>query len=335
MIHSYPWYIRDWWLSDTRAVLTLEQRGLFRELLDLMVDLGGKLPLDEKYLQAKCAVTEKEWKRTWIIVREHLESHTDGYTHPKVSEVVEKIDYFRSERATSGRIGGKKSAETRKQKRSIASSCAEAPESSKTQAIRPSSTPASTSTVEVIPPPPCQPEAEAAEPPDSEPHQPALLAEFAASEPPEPAEALGVQVRIVAERVKARHPTIRAAGYGVNAIAKRLLAIARGKPKAQRMAYLEQIDANHAAWCESQQWTDNGGMYAKGLENWLRMDRFDEPPPPWQPRGQPAGKASVGESLLATARAGIAMAAAIEQAEREAKAEKEARIHAIRAAAGR
>ncbi len=150
MIHSYPWYIRDWWLSDTRAVLTLEQRGLFRELLDLMVDLGGKLPLDEKYLQAKCAVTEKEWKRTWIIVSQHLESHPDGYTHPKVSEVVEKIEYFRSERATSGRIGGKKSAETRKQKQSTASSCAEASESSKTQAIRPSSTstPASSTSTE-------------------------------------------------------------------------------------------------------------------------------------------------------------------------------------------
>lgn len=136
MTHSYPWYIRDWWLSDTRAMLTLEQRGLFRELLDLMVDLGGKLPANERYLQSKCSVTGKEWNRSWPVVRERLHQEPDGFTHRKVSEVVEKIEMYREERRRSGQIGGKKSANSRKLTSSSASNIA----SSYGQAIRPSST---------------------------------------------------------------------------------------------------------------------------------------------------------------------------------------------------
>jgi hypothetical protein len=65
-------------------------------------------------------------------------------------------------------------------------------------------------------------------------------------------------------------------------VQKKLEAILRYRDisRHERESYLAQLDANHAAWCASEQWTKDGGQYAKGLENWLApsKERYEAPP---------------------------------------------------------
>jgi hypothetical protein len=74
----------------------------------------------------------------------------------------------------------------------------------------------------------------------------------------------------VARSIHARHPSVRL-DCNVDKVEKKLSAILKHKhvPNDQRDVYLRRIDANHACMCSTEQWTKDGGAYAKGLTNWL------------------------------------------------------------------
>lgn len=82
----------------------------------------------------------------------------------------------------------------------------------------------------------------------------------------------------VATAIHARHPTARR-DCGVGMVERQLTAILKHKrvPSDQRDAYLQRIDANHAGMCSSEQWTKDGGLYAKALSNYLAptKERYD------------------------------------------------------------
>ncbi len=82
-----------------------------------------------------------------------------------------------------------------------------------------------------------------------------------------------------AKRLCARHPKERTCTPGE--ARKALKAIVGKLPKSERSAKLESIDSNHQGCCESDDWTKDGGQYAKGLANWLAptMGRYDLAPP--------------------------------------------------------
>jgi hypothetical protein len=81
----------------------------------------------------------------------------------------------------------------------------------------------------------------------------------------------------VARDIHDRHPALRRCGLAE--VKKSLKAIIAKLPAAERVEKLERINANHTSWCESVDWTKDGGQFAKGLENWLRptLGRFDIP----------------------------------------------------------
>jgi uncharacterized protein YdaU (DUF1376 family) len=107
---SYPWYVQDWFVSDARARLTLEERGLYREILDLLYLHEGFLEDDPDILQRKTGCKEKEFLRAWPKVKTCFDIADDGrLCHPKVLETLSKVYKYKSERSESGRIG----AETR------------------------------------------------------------------------------------------------------------------------------------------------------------------------------------------------------------------------------
>jgi hypothetical protein len=44
------------------------------------------------------------------------------------------------------------------------------------------------------------------------------------------------------------------------------------------------IDRNHAAWCQSQDWTRQSGRYCPQLARWIQEGRcFGDPPAPHDP----------------------------------------------------
>ncbi len=83
-----------------------------------------------------------------------------------------------------------------------------------------------------------------------------------------------------AERLCARHPVIHSCGQ-TEACDQLESILARHKARAPA-DLLAQIDRNHEGMCATEQWTKDGGRFAKGLTNWLAptKDRYLQPPPP-------------------------------------------------------
>lgn len=86
MLNSYPWYFSDWIGSRSRAAMTLEERGLYRDILDLCYQ-SGSVPADERQLRRLVGADEDEWRRAWPAVRARLVvTETGDLTHPRVQE---------------------------------------------------------------------------------------------------------------------------------------------------------------------------------------------------------------------------------------------------------
>lgn len=108
MIHSYPWYIQDWLLSRARSVLTLEQRGLYREILDILYNNEGIIDPDEDALRRMCQAEKTEWKRSWPAVRNLLDDISGKWSHPKVRDTIEKLERYHSQRRAAGKSGAQR-----------------------------------------------------------------------------------------------------------------------------------------------------------------------------------------------------------------------------------
>ena len=82
-----------------------------------------------------------------------------------------------------------------------------------------------------------------------------------------------------ASRIHGRHPARRKCSLAE--VRQRLKAILLKDHQKERAGHLARIDANHANWCRTYDWTKEDGEFAKGLDNWLAptKGRFDEPPP--------------------------------------------------------
>ena len=105
VIHSYPWYVADWRLCETRMRLTLEQRGLYRELLDHLFH-GGSLPNDERALQQIAGATDKEFTRAWPAVRPCFYEIEGGrLMNAKAAEVLEKLSAYQEQRRDAAKLG--------------------------------------------------------------------------------------------------------------------------------------------------------------------------------------------------------------------------------------
>ena len=66
---EYFW--TDRWLSSSAVMLSLECRGLYREMLTLAWSQGASLPNDHEEIQRALRITASEWKRSWPAVKRY------------------------------------------------------------------------------------------------------------------------------------------------------------------------------------------------------------------------------------------------------------------------
>jgi uncharacterized protein YdaU (DUF1376 family) len=105
-VHSYPWYIADWRESETRIDMTLEQRGLYRELLDACYR-EGSLPNDPRKLIALAGCTPREFSRSWPAVKPKFTESSDGrLENRRVTEVLVGLEHWHEQRRQAGRVSG-------------------------------------------------------------------------------------------------------------------------------------------------------------------------------------------------------------------------------------
>ena len=102
---SYPWYLEDWRNSGTRLNLTLEERGLYRELLDFCY-IERSLPTDERMLARIANCSDDEFQRAWPRVKIQFNEADGRLIHQKVEQVLAKLDGYREQRRQAGRLSG-------------------------------------------------------------------------------------------------------------------------------------------------------------------------------------------------------------------------------------
>ncbi len=143
VIHSYPWYIADWRGSETRIRMTLEERAIYRDLLDHCWEQGS-LPNDEQMLAKICSATPSEFKRSWPAVKKSFIEDGDRIRHAKVDAKRPEVIRLTEQR----REAGKASAEARAKRASQRSSNERSTsvETSASTLLQPSSTTTSTIT---------------------------------------------------------------------------------------------------------------------------------------------------------------------------------------------
>jgi uncharacterized protein YdaU (DUF1376 family) len=105
-VHSYPWYISDWRESETRIEMNLEQRGLYRELLDYCYR-EGTLPDDPRKLAIIAGCTEQEFERAWPAVSDKF-TRTDDHRlqHHRVNQILPELERWHEQRRKAGQVSG-------------------------------------------------------------------------------------------------------------------------------------------------------------------------------------------------------------------------------------
>ena len=116
MIYSYPWYFRDWRASDARATMTLAERGLYREILDLCYE-NGSVTSDEKELAKLIGCSLKSLRNGIKSVAKHLQVLPSGdYSHPKVLESLPDIIRLKESRSNKAKLAASARWQNKKEK---------------------------------------------------------------------------------------------------------------------------------------------------------------------------------------------------------------------------
>jgi uncharacterized protein YdaU (DUF1376 family) len=114
MSSSRPWYKRyaSDFISGTLR-LSLEEKGAYSLILDLIYDRGGPIPDDPRYIAGVCGCSVRKWNaiRNRLLEMGKIEISAAGITNSRADKEIENAAKFSDERAESGRKGGEKKAE--------------------------------------------------------------------------------------------------------------------------------------------------------------------------------------------------------------------------------
>lgn len=110
-LHWYPWFAGDWRRSEDVRTMTMEQRGLYRELLDEQWETGS-LPAKPDVLARLVGASAKEWARCWPAVSPKFILNAEGrLVNPRMAAVREaqrgryQVFHNRAAKAADSRWG--------------------------------------------------------------------------------------------------------------------------------------------------------------------------------------------------------------------------------------
>jgi uncharacterized protein YdaU (DUF1376 family) len=80
----------DRWDKSSAAILPMEARGIYREMLSQAWQRGAKLPADPQSVRLIVRATEEEWKRSWPKVKPYWRQDGDSLVNDTQLEIYEK-----------------------------------------------------------------------------------------------------------------------------------------------------------------------------------------------------------------------------------------------------
>jgi uncharacterized protein YdaU (DUF1376 family) len=72
------WFWTDRWTGSSAFLLSLEARGLYREMLTQAWRRGARLPAHPEAIKRAVAATGDEWDRAWPVVAPYWRETPDG-----------------------------------------------------------------------------------------------------------------------------------------------------------------------------------------------------------------------------------------------------------------
>lgn len=122
---SYPWYVEDWLNSETRLSMTLTERAIYRDLLDICWR-DGSLSCNKSVIKMQLNYDGRGYGQALENVLKKFTIAGDRYHHHKVDGRRNLLIGYHLSLREAGRKGGIKSGETRSSASSSASSLAQA-----------------------------------------------------------------------------------------------------------------------------------------------------------------------------------------------------------------
>ncbi len=105
VVHAYQWFISDWMQSEKVASMSLQERGLYRELLDLCY-AQGSLSADESTLIKLTRSERGEFRRAWPKVKQCFYLDNSGrYRNQRVERELVEIREHRDRKSKAGTKG--------------------------------------------------------------------------------------------------------------------------------------------------------------------------------------------------------------------------------------
>ena len=110
---SFQWYPKDFLTDENVEVMSLEEQGAYRRLMDYEW-LHEGLPNDIEVLAKLCRITPAQFKKLWENIGICFDENRAGtrLTHPRLKSERAKQDEWREK----SRVGGKRSAKLRADK---------------------------------------------------------------------------------------------------------------------------------------------------------------------------------------------------------------------------
>lgn len=112
-----PWYRRfpDNFIGGTVG-LTLEEKGAYSLVLDLIYVRGGPIPDEPRYIAGVCNCSVRKWQaiRAKLIELGKIVVVEGGLMNPRAEHEIEKADEVAEKMAENGAKGGIKSGEKRR-----------------------------------------------------------------------------------------------------------------------------------------------------------------------------------------------------------------------------
>lgn len=105
IVHAYSWFLADWFHSERVASMSLQERGLYREILDLLYSQGS-IGADEPTVIKLVRCEPKEFRNAWPKVKECLYLDQDGrYRNRRVDVELSEIAAHRARKSKAGKVG--------------------------------------------------------------------------------------------------------------------------------------------------------------------------------------------------------------------------------------
>jgi uncharacterized protein YdaU (DUF1376 family) len=142
---AYQWYVRDYMSDEAVALMSYEQQGIYRALLDRQW-LEGSIPADPSQLAAILRVPVAKFQKLWPAVAVKFKPTEEGrLANGRMERERAKAEEYREAKARAGASGGKAKAQAQaKQNEAVldsASSKIQANASSSSSSSTPSSSP--------------------------------------------------------------------------------------------------------------------------------------------------------------------------------------------------